>query len=235
MKKLLALLFTGLSAAVFAGANDLLISFSTPGPDKYADGSTVLDGEFYALYYTDANGKLSAEPVLAAPTAKGGRCTPVLFVIDENEVSKYAGGTFSVFLLDTRVMVDGVAKPAAMENGKPANINLKAVVTDGIAQATGFASAFTRQAVKGSAFAGDIGATVPQPVIKGVQVLNSKVVVTVGNTKPFVPYALASSDGVTDFAVSEVSEPAYDGEGNLQLTVPQSSNAKFYKVTTFTK
>ena len=60
MKKTIAALFAVASAAVFAG--DLLISFSTPGPDKYADGTQVLDGEYYSLVYTKADG--SQEVVL---------------------------------------------------------------------------------------------------------------------------------------------------------------------------
>ena len=39
MKKTIAVLFAIASAAAFAGMNDLIVSFSTPGPDKYADGN----------------------------------------------------------------------------------------------------------------------------------------------------------------------------------------------------
>ena len=52
MKKTIAVLFAIASAAVFAGMNDVLVSFNslyTPDTDKYADGTTVLDGEWYAL------------------------------------------------------------------------------------------------------------------------------------------------------------------------------------------
>ena len=56
MKKTIAVLLAISSAAVFAGANDLLVTFSTPGTDKYADGKTVLEGETYGLFYTDENG-----------------------------------------------------------------------------------------------------------------------------------------------------------------------------------
>ena len=35
--------------SAFAGLDNVAITFSTPGPDKYRDGRTVLDGECYAL------------------------------------------------------------------------------------------------------------------------------------------------------------------------------------------
>ena len=46
MKQMLAgLMAVGLAFAGAAAMDDALLIFSTPGPDKYADGSTVLDGE----------------------------------------------------------------------------------------------------------------------------------------------------------------------------------------------
>ena len=56
MKKIMfALGVIGLSVAAVAAVNDTLLMFSTQGPDKYLDGTQVLDGECYALcYVTDA-------------------------------------------------------------------------------------------------------------------------------------------------------------------------------------
>ena len=46
--------FFSLCAAAFANSvDDARISFSTVGPDRYADGSTVLDGECYALVWSN--------------------------------------------------------------------------------------------------------------------------------------------------------------------------------------
>lgn len=42
----LLLLWGGFS---FAGITDYVATFSTPGPDRYADGTVVADGECYAL------------------------------------------------------------------------------------------------------------------------------------------------------------------------------------------
>ena len=53
MKKSVIAVFAGLAAtAAFAGMNNVLVSFSTVGPDCYADGATVLDGECSALVWT---------------------------------------------------------------------------------------------------------------------------------------------------------------------------------------
>lgn len=99
----------------FGAANDALVSFSTKGPDTYKDGSTVLDGECYALVWTpsgavfsgfNANGSLvSADDriVVVASLAEGGKCPPTLFEIDAKDAEAYAGGSFGLYLLDTRV------------------------------------------------------------------------------------------------------------------------------------
>ena len=108
-----------LSAAVsFGGVNNKVIAFSTQGEDKYADGTRVLDGEYYALVWTkngatfegiDTSGKIVGDAkenaiLLKAPVAKDGRCPFIQFEIDE---ACYAdrglgGGTLAVYLLDTR-------------------------------------------------------------------------------------------------------------------------------------
>ena len=45
----LLLLWGGFS---FAGITDYVATFSTPGPDRYADGTVVADGECYALVWS---------------------------------------------------------------------------------------------------------------------------------------------------------------------------------------
>lgn len=45
----LLLLLGGFS---FAGITDYVATFSTPGPDRYADGTVVADGECYALVWS---------------------------------------------------------------------------------------------------------------------------------------------------------------------------------------
>lgn len=114
-KKTVFASFALVGAMCFGAANDTLVSFSTRGPDTYGDGSTVRDGECYALVWTktgaafggfNADGTLvSAEDrlVAVASLAKGGRCPPTLFEIDAKDAVNSAGGSFALYLLDTRV------------------------------------------------------------------------------------------------------------------------------------
>ena len=103
-----------IGAAAFAGMDNVVIAFSTQGPDKYADGAQVVDGECYALVWTptgvtfagiDSTGAAVApsKVVLKAPVAKGGKCPDVLFEVDSDYAkANYPGGTWGVYLLDTR-------------------------------------------------------------------------------------------------------------------------------------
>ena len=53
MKKLVTCIMVLMAAfAIAGGADDATVSFSTRGPDRYADGTTVMDGECYALVWS---------------------------------------------------------------------------------------------------------------------------------------------------------------------------------------
>ena len=69
MKISVVLAAAALAGAAYSAANDALVSFSTKGPDKYADGATVLDGECYALVWTapDSAGLAAPQTGAAAP------------------------------------------------------------------------------------------------------------------------------------------------------------------------
>ena len=97
MKKTMVFGFAAaLASAAFAAQNDALVSFSSKGPDAYADGTTVLDGECYALVWMSggasgltvaADGSATGgEIVLAAPVARNGRCPKVVFEVDANDM-----------------------------------------------------------------------------------------------------------------------------------------------------
>ena len=235
MKKILAAVFALASAAVFAGANDLLIVFSTPGPDKYADGTTVLDGESYALVWTGDNGE--QETLLALPLAKDGKCDPFLFIVDENDVknAKYKNGTWGVYLLDTRDFVKdptGKTLSAIGEDGKPSTVNVTAAVKDGVANASGFASAMAKNGV----VAGDYNlaaAEVPAPKVTGIKIVGANVIVTVKDTVPFVGYTLQAGDDTINFAVPEGAASASgDSANEISLIAPKKDGAQFFKVST---
>lgn len=229
MKKTIAALFALATAASFAGT--LQIGFFTPGPDKYADGSVVLDGECYALVYTT---ETSQETVRIYSGALDGKCKPVVFCLDEEETAKYQGGTWGVYLLDTRdFATDATGKTlAAVEDGVPTVINVKAAVTDGIAKTSGGSSAVPTEGVAAGAY--DLaGANVPNPVVTGIKIEGANVIVTVKNTVPFVGYTLESGDSVSTFAVPEGAESKNgDAAGEIDLVVPKKDGAQFFKVST---
>ena len=118
MKKILATILAAVaSGAVLADQGSILATFSTKGPDCYADGTVVKDGECYALVWTLTNavfrgisvdgkavGSQDDNRVLCiAPLAKGGRCPDVVVEVPAVLADRYAGaGTFSLHLLDTR-------------------------------------------------------------------------------------------------------------------------------------
>ena len=138
-----AVLFLG---CVFAGVaegalNDRLARFSTPGPDRYADGSIVVDGECYALVWSPAGRAFSGfnadgtaasavdRVVLAGPLALGGRCRDAVFQIPAKEYESLKNGVWAVCLVDTRNLA-GV--PVGVKNGKPLRVNRWGVVSGGV-------------------------------------------------------------------------------------------------------
>lgn len=120
-----------------AGQDDTLLTFSTPGPDKYADGSSVLNGESYAVVWTKDGatfGGLTAEVtvisendklVFIAPIAKDAHCPLSVLSISAEAMAQYENGSFSLYLLDTRVKKsDGkTALAPKTEKGVPETVN----------------------------------------------------------------------------------------------------------------
>ena len=237
MKKTIAVLFTLLSAAVFAGADkDINISFSTPGPDQYADGTTVLDNEYYALVWTPANGGEQAI-VCAVKAAKDGKCVPVLFTVD---AETYKEGTFGVYLLDTRVFAtdeNGDTKVTGLAGKFDANSqNVKVAVADGIVSTEG--AIVTADASKGvSADGYDLAALeVPVPRVTKIEIESTNIVVTVADTVPFVAYTLqAGSDVKKKFDIPyEATRANGNKGGEIKLVTPKEAGAQFFKVSTTT-
>ena len=176
--------------------DDALISFSTKGPDLYSDGTVVADGEVYALVWSkdgvfegfSADGKpLDSEDkiVLAASLAKGGRCPSVLFQIPANLASDLSPGKYAVYLLDTRVVVDGKSRPKGLADGKVGLLNASGAVSSSlsveksssaVADILGSIAHLPASAPSGLA----------QPKIKAIEVGAENVFITVENLKGFM-------------------------------------------------
>lgn len=214
------------ACGAFADAANTLITFSTPGPDTYADGTTVKDGEIYALVWS-ADGNFdgftlegeAADPadkvIFKAALAKDGHCGLTLFQIDSKVAPQ--GGEYAVYLLDTRttgkVTGAAVAKTFGGTSGT-ANIASAGSVdntADGVTTGTGALVDTTGDAT---------------PVITGFKVEGAVVKITVGNIVPgFVYEVKGGLDGKTDLTGTTVKNV----EGGVEFTVP-AQGAQFFKV-----
>lgn len=240
MKKLLFSI-TALTAACALQAAEVTssaLTFSTPGPDRYADGTTVLDGEIYALVWSQdgnfdgltADGKVvddNDKLVAALPLAKGGRCPEVVFNIADGFVS---GGQFDILLLDTRKFADGAAKVAGVDaSGKLTIVNAASKVEGAQIADKAPASADTSAAIAGDAAVATADpANAPQPVITGMKIIGDNVVLTVENTLGCLNYAVEGAETIG--GASTVGEPKTGNDGTITLVYPKNGNAGFFKV-----
>ena len=249
MKKLVTIIgIAGLAFAATAAIDDALLSFSTVGPDKYSDGTTVLDGECYALVWTKngatfggiaADGTAVSETdeiVLVAPVAKGGRCPNVLFQIDSATADRLTDGTYGVYLLDTRVAAaDGTTAPRGAVNGKLSLVNGYGLATEatkvGKATAGGATTAAEKVTESGQAVAAGAAAprNVQQPKITSIKIEGDKVRLTVQN----LPGYMRVSSGA-DVSASDAQGAAQATDGatdEVILYAPKAAGASgFFKV-----
>lgn len=224
------------SSDVFADAANVLVSFSTPGPDKYVDGTTVADGERYALVWTKGEafagfttaGEAVDENqlvVFKAPLAKGGRCPLTVFQIDSARAP--VGGVYSVYLLDTRgskdqVVVTGsaLAKTYKASGGYSKAVTLDEDKTvDGAGAPVALAATAVGLVDKNGLAA---------PVIKGFKVEGAFVKITVANVFPGFAYEVkaGATPGNRETIASRVTAK---GDNTIELTVGKD-DAKFFSI-----
>ena len=244
MKKLMTMIgAVGLAFAATAAIDDALLAFSTVGPDKYSDGTTVLDGECYALVRTlpgatfggiAADGTAVAETdeiILLAPLAKNGHCPKVLFQIPSDKTE----GTFGVYLLDTRVTAaDGTTKPVGAKDGKLRLVNGYGLATEAtkVGKATGgITTAAEKETAGGQAVAA--GAAVPknvqQPKITSIKIEGDYVKLTVQNLPGFMRVSSGANVSADD---AQGAAQATDGKTDeVILYAPKAaSGSGFFKV-----
>ena len=242
MKKILATILAAAAIPAMAGQDNLLATFSTQGPDRYADGTIVKDGESYALVWTKAGAAFAGITVTGeaagdqdlnrvlcvAPLAKDGRCREVVVEVNKVVADQYAGaGTFSLHLLDTR-KADGT--PGGVEAG---------VNGHGAAQAFSLAAKSAAEGVQAgvatnaalAATATILPASIPQPKIKSIEVKDGIVRLTVARTSKLVRYGVSS--GATPSALASDSDFApKDGDdlGDIVIEAPAKGASGFFSV-----
>ena len=227
-----------------AGQNDALVTFSTRGPDSYADGTAVLDGECYALVWAQPEAEVTFEAdgtvnggkmLLAAPIAKGGRCPKVLFEVNADLYGKeLSTGSWGVYLLDTRRWSkDGKVALSGIVGGRIKAVNATGTVV-GASVSTGLAS-MSSSSVFAAAVADAetaIPKGAPKPRITGIRIDGANVYVTVKGTVPYLQYDLVS--GTAPDAVTEKANMPQSGatgqDDEIIMVSPAKEGGAFFKV-----
>jgi hypothetical protein len=246
--------------AVLASANDFpgdrLVSFSSPGPDRYADGTIVPDGECYALVWTpsgkafsgfNADGTAASaldRVILAGPLALDGKCRDSIFQVPKAEYDALEGGTWSVCLVDTR-RANGV--PAGVKDGKPVRVNRWGLVNGGVSIKPASASAFSptggTRLLASAASATSRGAgvraanlsTVPAgtqaPTITGMEMADGVVTLSVADTVPWLRYTIESGSRLGTFAIDGWADKV-DGDSASEIVIETESTSpsRFFRV-----
>lgn len=214
---------------------DSAIVFSTVGPDKYADGSTVLDGESYALVWTNdgvfegfsADGKALDEKdkiLIVAPLAKDGRCPKVMFQIPKANAATY--GKFEVFLMDTRVVsASGVATPRGAASGK---VNL----VNGYGRVPAKISLSNLSSKAEGAAVANLNSAAPkdtrQPRVKAMRIEGDEVVLTVENMPGFMRVQSGKDASAADSTGAALEAP--DSGDTVTVKAPKMGERGFYRV-----
>ena len=247
---MIAILAGLVSAATFAASpNDVVLAFSTPGPDTYKDGATVVDGECYAVVWTkdgatfagiDANGKAIGEDnkvVLKAALAKDGKCPSVVFripadyVVDGVTVGDLTAtdGTWSVYLLVTRRFV-------ADENGvitsELASVGGSNDVSDyGLAGSASNLGSATAGSAVAAATQSEVPAGASGLVVSDIKFVGDNVHIIVTGSLSSLAYELKSGDEPNALASPEDGKAQYGKtDGEMLIITPKKPGAQFFQV-----
>ncbi|MGN0854138.1 MAG: hypothetical protein ACI4R9_01310 [Kiritimatiellia bacterium] len=243
MKKLsLLAAVTAMAAGAFALPS--YVMFSSTGPDKYADGTEVLDGEVYALVWAktgtafagfNADGSLvdaaNNKLVSAVPIAKDAHCPPVMYMLTGANADLDSTGTFSVYLLDTRVAAaDGTKTVAGISSeGVFTAVNTTTVVAaevQGGSQTTATSDLTTGAA----AVATTVPADAPMPKVAAIKVVGGKVVVTVTDTVPYLQYGISAGKTPDKLDQTDLVQGINGTAEDLTLVVDSPEDNRFFKV-----
>ena len=245
-RNVLLICIFGFVSVAMAVVDDVFISYSTLGPDCYADGTRVRDGECYALVCTkkgsvfagfSANGMVASpetdDIAVIAPSALDGHCRPVVFALPKDYIEQHRTDEWTVQLVDTR---NAAGRPVGLVDGVPARINGYGRVEGDISFDAGASVSFGEANVPArvsvaSALPPDL---VPQPVITDISVREGRVVLTVDETVPFVTYDLVGAETPSELTErsSRVAREKRDGVAGrpVVLEAEAGAEARFFKV-----
>ena len=251
-----------MSAVIFcfcyadAGIKDVALRFSASGTDRYADGSSVPDGECYALVWSpkgknfsgfNADGTAASQSdrvVLAGALAENGKCRDSVFQVPAEEYDELKGGNWAVCLVDTRT-ADGV--PAGVGDGsRPLRVNRWGIVAGDVEVVAAGSSARLSLAGGRSLLAAaaplETGAcadtlsavpdSVTQPRITGFEVVDGVARLTVEGTVPFLTYTISAGD-TPDALTADDAAGWVDGDTAkpIEIETDAVKGSRFFKVT----
>jgi len=247
MKK--KLLSTLLLLAAFAATADVAVDMKTTGVDKYNNGDTVLDHEFYALVWTagsefsgfnaDATLVNPADKLLTAvPYAENGKLPRTSHQILEKDVPGLSKGSLHIVLLDTRNADGTLADAAAGESRTLKVVNgyrsvfsktFSAMIADSLLKITDFLQID---------MASIIPAGTPQPVITGVTLREGasgrEMVIRFKVTAAFLRYTaggvqLGSAQIVPAEGATSVNGADSESQ-EIEVVVPATDDEGLYKI-----
>lgn len=244
MKNLSLIAACMMATSVFADGFERTILCSTTGPDYYKDGVTqAVDGEVYALVWTkdgapefeiDAAGNVLSEGskvIKMVSIAKDGKCPPVLFVLTGAN-AELTGGTFNLYLLDTRSKAeDGTESVAMFADDKIVVCNSYEKL-GGDVKISDSMTLGSADAAKGRDFAtptpAPAAASETPAAISSVTVKNGQVYIGIENANPAIRYAIKA--GKTPKADDKVLANGVNGVPGGKITlVVDKADAKEYK------
>ena len=238
MKKLLFVAMMLAAGICLAAANDTILTFSTQGPDTYGDGSTVLDGERYALVWVkdgaafagltaDCKPLADTTKVIAvAPLAKGGRCPETVFEIDADYAETLKGGSFALYLLDTRVENGKLASASRRDADGTAELPTS---VNAVGQASGSTSPSTSPSTSSASAVAlatvGVYTEVDAPTIATMEVKGEKIELKVSGMVENHDYFVVPGSSPSDFMPALATRP----EGDT-FTFDAPKDAPFFKV-----
>ena len=250
MKKSVIAGIAGLAcAAAFAGMDNVLVSFSTPGIDTYADGEQVRDGECYALVWTPSGSMFAGinadgTPVgdskiaIAAPIAKDGKCPPVTFQIDEDYAkANFPNGTWGVYLLDTRrFATDAEGVILKDSEGKPIVESVGGSTVNGYSEVAAL-SGSDKKVAGGTSAGVSVTTTSASPAsaaglkITDIKFIGDNVRLTVSGSLSCLAYEVQSGDKPNALEAPEDGKAQYGtGDDTMYIYTPKKPGAQFFKV-----
>lgn len=243
MKKLIASLAVLGSACVFAGIDDTSVIISTKGPDTYADGTQVLDGECYALCWSagefggikaDCTPVNEEDRILGVfPSAKDGKCRLFKYTLTKDQFDE--GGNITLWLLDTRVYSQhegvtetGLAQQVAKDKVTTVNAanQVKAAVAVQSAGVGGISGSDPVRVVAGT----QLPAGIPPARVKGIKVGDVWVEIEVENTASCVTYGVQAGDSPSGLKKVEGAAVTGRDGGVITIYTEKKGDAGFFKV-----